>query len=152
MSVPIVPTIAASDPASSTLPPLKELSNHDRRISRLPASTLTAAVAGPAPGGSSSTASRQGRAPRLTFCSGPIFTGKRSASTTPAKHTGTISQRHVWAAARDHLDRRIREAPHHVGRGDPLTSHHKQTGRQRTQNEHPLTHVETSSFDSAMNR
>src|ERR1700693_1267201 len=90
--------MAASDAAASTLPALNALPHHVRRTTRLPASTLTAAMAGPTPGGSRSTASSDGRAPRLTFCSVPILTGYLSASTPPARHTGTNNQRHGWAA------------------------------------------------------
>ena len=57
-------------------------------------------MAGPIPGGRSKAATRHGRAPRLTFCSGPIFTGNFSASTTPTRHAGISDQRHAWTAAK----------------------------------------------------
>src|SRR5258706_13467724 len=79
---------------ASTLPALNVLSHHVLRIDRLPASTPAAAVAGPTAGGSSNAARRQNKAPRLTFCSGPIFTGNRSVSTIATTQAGTSAQRH----------------------------------------------------------
>src|SRR5258708_11264853 len=79
---------------ASTLPALNVLPRHVLRIDRLPASTPAAAVAGPTAGGSSNAARRQNKAPRLTFCSGPIFTGNRSVSTIATTQAGTSAHRH----------------------------------------------------------
>src|SRR5260370_41246326 len=80
--------------AASTLPALNVLSHHVLRMDRLPASTPAAAVAGPTAGGSSNAARRQNKAPMLTFCSGPIFTGNRSVRTIASAHAGTTAQLH----------------------------------------------------------
>src|SRR5579864_5676867 len=97
---PRLPTAAASAVASSTFPALRPASHHVRRMSRLPARTPTAAVAGPTAGGRSSAATRHGSAPRFTFCSGPILTGYLSASSTPKRHAGTRAHLHGSAATR----------------------------------------------------
>src|SRR5205807_7877970 len=95
--LPMLPTIAATAPAASVFPELITLSGHVLPTSRFPANTLSAAVAGPTPGGSKSTATRHGSAPRLTFCSGPILTGYFSARTTPTRQAGTTNHRHGCA-------------------------------------------------------
>ena len=95
----MVPTIVASEAAASVLPALYTPSGHGRRTNRLPARTLSAAVAGPIPAGRSNAATRHGSAPRLIFCSGPILTGNLSATTTATKQAGIKSSRHVSALA-----------------------------------------------------
>src|SRR5207245_9635842 len=92
------PTREAIAAPTSVLPPLSTVSGHVLPVARLPTSTLSAAVAGPIAGGRSSAAMMHGRAPRFTFCSGPILTGYFSASTTPARQAGMISQRPGRAA------------------------------------------------------
>ena len=99
-SRPTAPIDAAMALDASTLPALNVLSHQVRRTVRLPASAPTAAVAGPMAGGRSSAASKQKSAPRLTFCSGPIFTGNRSVKTIATRHMGTSAQRHGSGAAR----------------------------------------------------
>src|SRR5712692_5769071 len=94
VSKPTGPIDAARALAASTLPALTAASHHVRRTIRLPATTPTAAVAGPTAGGSSRAATRMGRVARLTFCSGPILTGYLSLTTIAARHTGTSTQRH----------------------------------------------------------